>query len=132
MIYHNKLDITKAVLEVLPDTEISLDQALFKWWWSGRSGSGLRLTTDGYAAFTAADLANQEFSIFDKNTSITQIEVDKVLLTINKKIRCPFYLDIVGKKITAIGVIKIYDERISMMITLYGSLKEYMDSVTLT
>ena len=130
----SKLEITKAVLKEIPsnltdDHLLPIDKVVFNWWMGGRSGSGLRLSDVGFEAFTKARIACYEFPLISEKTDLNELmtNLNKFLLTLNKKIKCPFYL-MASTKNNAKPTIKIYDDKIAMMITLYGTLQEYLDS----
>lgn len=133
MTYLNKLKITKAVLQEIPtdlteDHKLPIEQVIFKWWQGGRSSNSLRLSDHGYEAFTKAKLAYYEFPLLSNKTDLTGLlnNPNSFILSLNKKIKCPFYIMKVtsGSK----SMIRIYDDKIAMLITLYGTLQEYLDS----
>lgn len=114
--------ITDAVLSQLPDQG---SDTIFQWWMTGRQ-EGLRLSEAGDAAFRLADLAFYTFPT-DK---ITADKLYPFMSELNRKIKCPYYLGSikeVGKK--AAPFIRIYDSKIAMMMNLYGSLMEYLESL---
>ena len=132
----SKLEITKAVLNEIPhnltdDHALPIDKVIFKWWQGGRSGYGLRLSDEGFEAFTKAKIAYYEFPLLSDKTNLAQLlaNLNSFILTLNKKIKCPFYLDArVRNDKKTIPTIRIYDDKIAMMVTLYGTLQEYLDS----
>jgi hypothetical protein len=106
MIYLNdKLKITKAILEQIPDhafTEeymIPFDKLVFKWWQGGRSSTSLRLTDSGFEAFSKANISYYDFPILSDKLNLADIlnNTNRFTLTLNKKIRCPFYISNVPK-----------------------------------
>ena len=119
--------ITEAVLEQLPDQQQDIDHIISEWWMTGRQ-EGLRLTAQGDAYFKLA-----EIEFFD-------CPMDKIpagtwysfILEINKKIKCPYYLHVYNKVDGKKGepFIRIYDSKIAMMLTIYGNLQEYLESIT--
>lgn len=131
----SKLEITKAVFNELPEHSkhrgFTIEQSLFYWWVGGRSGQGLRLSHDGYAAFTEAKIAHYKFPLFSNKTDLAGIlnNPGSYALSLNKKIKCPFYISMPKKKTEAGSEIILYDDRIAMWMTLYGTLQEYLDSV---
>jgi len=128
-----KKEITALVLSELPDStinvwkELSLDNVIFRWWQTGRGGSGLRLSETGMQAFAMANLTHYDFQLDPKK--VKAIEWNTFIGKLTKKLACPYYLGVQktseGKK----PFIRIYDHKIAMMLTLYGDLHEYMDSV---
>ena len=48
---------------------------------------------------------------------------------LNKKIKCPYYMGVNkdGKK--SFPYIRFYDSKIAMMVSLYGNVNEYLDSI---
>jgi hypothetical protein len=131
MTYHKtKKEITETVLSEVPDVEenvwkeIRVDKLLFRWWITGRGGSGLRLTEEGMKAFQLAKIAHYEFPLgkFDRS------EWDAFIKEVTKKLDCPYYLGVYREADRNGPFIRIYDHKIAMMLTLYGTLKEYLES----
>lgn len=131
---HNNLDtklkITQLVLEQIPEKlnyslsgRLTPNDLILKWWFTGRSG-GLRLTERGDQAFKLAEIEFYEYEF-----SIGQISstYHSFALQLSKKISCPYYLDVNTKK--GAFIIRLYDSKIAMMISLYGNLKDYLESV---
>jgi hypothetical protein len=129
-----KLEITEAVFNELPEhskyRSFTVEQSMFKWWVSGRSGQGLRLSSVGYDAFTEASIAHYKFPLFSNKTDLTGVlnNPGSYALSLNKKIKCPFYILMPKKKTEEGNQIILYDDKIAMWITLYGTLQEYLDS----
>jgi len=129
----NKELITKALIEILEidisQPKNSVNDLLFKWWATGRSGSGLRLTEDGMEAFTLADIEHYDFPLFvnEKYKGLKKEDLKKFTLNLGKKIKCPWYIGLKNQQAKS-AYIRIYDSKIAMMITLYGSFLEYIDS----
>ena len=124
-----KKEITELVLKELPHLhwqEIPIDQVIYRWWMTGRGGYGLRLTDEGAGSFKEANLAYYEFPLGltkDKNTKKPEHYVQEL----SKKIQCPYYIGVDKEKKTP-PYIRIYDHRIATILTLYGNLREYLDS----
>jgi len=135
MTYLSKLKITKAVLKEIPtdlteDHKLPIEQVVFKWWQGGRSSSSLRLSDHGYEAFTKAKITYYEFPLFSNKTDISGIlnNPNSYVLALSKKIKCPFYIMKLRKDTKTEPTIRIYDDKIAMLMTLYGTLQEYLDS----
>lgn len=128
-----KKEITTTILGELPNTasniwkELSTDDVIFRWWQTGRGGSGLRLSEQGMQAFAIANIAHYDFHLDPKK--VKAADWNTFIGKLTKKLACPYYLGVQktndGKK----PFIRIYDHKIAMMLTLYGDLYEYMDSV---
>jgi len=128
----NKEDITKAIADILEidrsHPKHSLDNLMFKWWATGRTGSGLRLTEDGMKSFTDADIEFYDFPLFDQNLkSLKKEDFKSFTLKLGKKIDCPFYIGLKNEQIKT-AYIRIYDSKIATVITLYGSFLEYINA----
>ena len=118
--------ITEAVLAQLPDQHTDIEQIMSEWWMTGRQ-EGLRLTAQGDVYFKLA-----EIEFFD-------CPMDKIpagtwysfILEINKKIKCPYYLHVYNKVEGKKGepYVRIYDSKIAMMLSLYGDIHSYLESV---
>jgi hypothetical protein len=127
----NKRQITEAILEEMRDDpdnpwkNHTVDKVLFFWWMTGRSGSGLRLTEIGHTAFTIAKIEYYEFKLeIEKDRDLVK-DWDQYVKQLNKKIRCPYYIGIQRR----LPFIRIYDHKVAVMMTLYGNLQEYLESV---
>lgn len=123
-----KQQITEAVLLEIPknltnDHNKTIDELVFDWWFTGRQG-GLRLTDSGAAAFQLAKIEFFDFKLQQEGQSWYSF-----LLEVNKKIKCPFYLGVNKTVKPNIIYIRFYDSKIAMMLNLYGSLKDYLDSI---
>lgn len=124
-----KLKITELVSSQIPKSlnydlsgRLAANDLLTKWWFTGRSG-GLRLTERGDQAFKLAEIEFYEYEIPIGKIAITY---HSFVLQLSKKISCPYYLD-VNKK--GKFIIRLYDSKIAMMVSLYGNLQDYLESV---
>jgi len=128
-----KEEITIAIIKILEiDTsqpKLSVNDLTFKWWATGRTGTGLRLTEDGMEAFTKADLEYFDFPVFvnDKYKGIKKEDLKKFTLNLGKKLKCPWYIGLKNQQAKS-AYIRIYDSKIAMMITLYGGFLDYIES----
>jgi hypothetical protein len=121
--------ITEAVAKELPDElreerEAEVDSLLFKWWKTGR-GEGLRLTDYGDLAFRMAEIEFYQYDLTSKPIN----SYHQWVMELNKKIKCPYYMGVNkdGKKNKPF--IRFYDSKIAMMVSLYGNVNEYLDSI---
>lgn len=114
--------ITEALLKELPNSGLSLDRAIFLWWFTGRQ-EGLRLTDVGLAAFQQAEIEFYDHEFRQDGQSYYSF-----ISELTKKIKCPYYIGVnkndSGKKF----YIRLYDSKIAMMVKLYGTLQEYLES----
>lgn len=125
----NKKLYTKKIYDILPCNnvykKVSIDKLLFLWWTTGRNSENLRLSTDGNIAFEAANIEFYEYPLFTKQDDVNQINSAKFTIIIGKTIKCPWYLGFQkGNKKTA--YIRLYDSKTAMLVTLYGSMLEYL------
>ena len=119
-----KESITKAVLEQLPTTEYSLPPVI-KEWWMTKSNESLRLSAMGDMAFRHA-----EIEFFDLPFEVKQNNWHKFILDCSKKIKCPYFIGVntkEGNKKTM--YIRLYDSKIAVVMTLYGDIHSYLESV---
>ena len=136
-----KPEIIKLVLNQTKDDpdfpwkDVSVDKLVFDWFVTGRLGEGLRLTDAAKVAFERAKIAHYDFDFVPPtNNKLNAIKSmsgwAKFALLLDKKIKCPYYLgnilDDKGKKHT---YIIFYDHKIAMLVTLYGDVQGYLDSV---
>jgi hypothetical protein len=111
---------TQVVLDNLEGNIWTLDDAIKKWWFSSSPNTLFRLTQVGDLEFRQAELEYTDHTI----VPMKQASYYSFITELNKKIKTPYYIDInvENKK----PYIRIYDSRVSMMITLYGDLFTYL------
>ena len=131
MTYRTKKEITEKVLDELKDDpdnpwkNLTADKVIFHWWMTGRSGFGLRLTDTGHKALSLAKIEYYEFPMdLEKEKSLVKGWYQYVK-QLSKKLDCPYFIGVKDR----IPFIRIYDNRTAMMVTLFGDLGEYLDSV---
>jgi hypothetical protein len=120
---HKEL-ITQTVLEQLADDMVTFEYAMKNWWQNPRRDGPLRLTQIGDLNFRHAKLEFHDHPISTKNKSYYQF-----IMELSKKIKCPYYIDVEPSEKGNKPYIRLYDDRISMMLTLYGDLDTYLNSV---
>ena len=112
--------ITEAILLLLPALAEPIDCIVSDWWMTGRH-DGLRLTDTGDACFREAEIEYFEFPF-------SKLKVGSwfnFIVEINRKIKCPYYLHYTK----GTQSVRIYDSKIAMMMTLYGDIRLYLDSL---
>lgn len=118
--------ITEAILAENPlIDQRPIDKILFDWWTSGSSGDGMRLTAIGDDAFRKAEIEYYQCEITKTGTSYYGFMIE-----LSKKINCPYFLGtekVEGGK--GKPFIRLYDSKIAMMMTLYGDIRSYLDSI---
>jgi len=119
-----KESITKAVLAQLPSTEHSLQQVIQDWWLT-KSSETLRLSPMGDMAFRHAEIEFYELPI-----EIKQDNWHKFILDCSKKIKCPYYIGVNNNDSKKKHMyIRLYDSKIAVVMTLYGDIHSYLDSI---
>jgi hypothetical protein len=141
MTYHKtKTEIINLIISEAKDDpdfpwkDVPVDKLIFDWFVTGRSGQGLRLTDAAKVAFERAKIAHYDFDFTPSPNKVNAIKSvgawARFTLILDKKVKCPYYvgtkLNDKGKKQT---YIRFYDHKIAMMVTLYGDLESYLDSV---
>jgi len=128
-----KYKLTEAIHGLLPFNQKStlpIEKLVFKWFVTGRAGNGLRLTPEGMQAFDNAEFEYFEYPFFSENKTAKDFEnfnIHEFTLKIGKLIKCPFYLGSKPKDSKTKAYIKVYDSKVAMMISLYGSnLQDYI------
>lgn len=123
--------ITKAVFDLLPeDTKrsyesLTTEQIVFRWFVTGRGGDGLRVSEEGMKMFLQAEIAFYDFVLTTKTFKPDQFTVE-----LSKKIKCPYYLGMRMKESRKSEIyIRIYDHKIAMMISIYGTMEDYLNSL---
>jgi len=125
-----KKEITEKIFSELPNVDenvwknAKIDNLIFRWWITGRGGSGLRLTDEGMKAFQLANVAHYEFPLGKLDRS----SWDFFIKDLTKKLDCPYHLGVYRTGNSKGPYIRIYDHKIAMLMTLYGSLAEYLES----
>jgi hypothetical protein len=120
--------VTQAVIKQLPENlrDLTLDEALRRYWQTGSRGEGLRLTETGDMMFRVAEIEFYQYSFGIKKAEGWH----GYILELNKKLKCPYFLGvnkIEGKK--SEPYIRLYDSKIAMMVSLYGDIHSYIDSI---
>jgi hypothetical protein len=122
---NKKVNYTKVVLDNLPENNPfkskTLDQALSAWWVTGRTSDSLRLSEEGYQVFTYSDIAHYDFDY-----ELEKANFPAATLKLGKKIKCPFYIGFHNRFYKS-AYIRVYDSKVAMLITLYGTIKDYLN-----
>ena len=122
-----KEQVTQNVINELGDDNIhTFEQAIKTWWMVPRRDSGLRLTNVGDLSFRLAKMEYFNFDFMFKEP----MSWNSFILALNKKIMCPYYIA-VNKNEGGVKTpfIRLYDSKIAMLVGLYGSLYEYLESI---
>lgn len=119
-----KEKLTQTVLENLEGNNWTFEEAMKRWWFNPRRDGGLRLTQVGDLEFRYAKFEHfiHEFKYVGRNYY-------GFILDLDKKIKCPYYIDVSTSDKGHKPYIRLYDSRIAMMLNLYGDLESYLNSV---
>lgn len=136
MIYpHQKHEIIQTVLSEIGDNpdnpwkDMSIDTLKFKWFVSARMEEGFRLSTEGETAFRYANLQYYDFPInLSWLVKLSATAWAKFGSLLNKTIHCPFFIGPHDKDVMRKPYVRVYDHKVAMMITLYGSISEYVEA----
>lgn len=120
-----KEQITLKVLEHLDSNVWTLESALHKWYMNPRRDGGLRLTAVGDIEFREAEFEYNDFPLIQK----TKRSYNSFVLDLDRRIQCPFYIDVNKKDKEIKPFIRLYDSRIYMMLSLYGDIDSYLNSI---
>ena len=122
--FANRDQVTAAVLRILtPDyTEEDLHQANITWWKNFRRTGGLALTFKGTEAFRDALI---DFEEYDIGTAGVVTGMGMAAVLANKMV-VPYHFYIDEHRTMKV---KIYDSRVSMMVVLYGTVREYLETL---
>lgn len=121
----NKILITEAVLAQLPDEANTPLQTIITTWWATKSGDSLRLSGLGDQKFREAEIEFFDLPLQVKPDTWYRFIVDC------GKLKCPFFIGI-NKKNKQAGdgpYIRLYDSKIAVLISLYGDIHSYLDSI---
>jgi len=121
--FPTRSEITEKILSILnPDyTADDLHNANVTWWKNIRSTGGYGLTYAGSQAFEKAEI---EFQEFDEGPS-GYMSMMSMSLTLDTKMVTPYYFYSNEKR----RKVKIYDSRIAMLITLYETVNDYINTL---
>jgi hypothetical protein len=117
--------ITEAVLAEIPRLDKPIDKIMFEWWMTGNTGNSLRLTDIGDSYFRLAKIEFYECPI----KPVQRDTYYSFIADLSKKIKCPYYMGVNKKEEKSQPYIRLYDSKIAMMLTLYGDLESYLDSI---
>lgn len=129
-----KEKITEIIIEQLPYSStyrnISVEKTLMRWWATGRTSNNLRLTDEGKQAFDLAEIEFFDYPLFDEKDlkKISKKYLSGTEFTLKlKKVDCPFYIGQKTQNFKSV-YIRVYDSKVAMMIGLYGSFTDYLES----
>jgi hypothetical protein len=117
----DKIELTtQLVAQLHKDQQLTVDQAVQRWWFNFRTAGGLRLTEDGYYVFRALDVEHYKFNLPDR------IAVSgSFLLTLDKKLTCPYFINSGKEK-----YIILYGSKEATMLTIYGDIEKFISSLS--
>lgn len=125
---NKKQKITEIVLSNLSHFDqyknTTVDKVFLRWWMTGRISNGMRLTDEGKNCFELAEIAHYDFEFKYKNRSPQEL-----ILSLNTHIHCPYYIGLEIENKVKLPYIRFYDHKIAMMVSLYGTILEYLESV---
>lgn len=135
IIKNDKLRLVKLLLTEIaekpdnPYRDIKPDNLVFKWFYTGRQDRGLRLREEGKQVFEYAEIAHYDFPVETEDMNPFDTWAFAAwTIKITKKMTCPFYIGMSKERRKKDVYIRIYDHKIAMMITLYGTFGEYIES----
>lgn len=131
MIQSNKVKITQYVLDNLKNHDRykshTVEQVFLRWWMTGRNSEGMRITDEGKVVFELAGITHYDIELkFNKEKKFNP---QSFIIQCNNKIKCPYYLGIKLEDKTKIPLIRLYDNKIAVLVALYGDLLLYLDSI---
>ena len=124
--HDRRLEIIQRLMPQIPlEYQQSTDHAMRTWWANIRRDGGMRLTATGYEMMHDVlrleswrlDLAHEERQIFTK----------RLILDLDRKLEWPYYIEVNFKK--RIRHIVFFGSREAMIATMYGDLKQWLDSL---
>lgn len=124
-----KVVITEKVLTELDIVPESLDHYINLWWLTKSSG-GLRLTDLGDKMFRKAEIQFFDYTAPTPAALKTNNWLS-FLITCNKKLKCPYYLGYNKEKNGDKLYIRLYDDRIAILLSLYGDIISYLASINI-
>lgn len=92
--------------------------ALNKWWINSRKNGGLRLTIAGCNLLTKMQYKYHNFAV-------SKLTTPKNLVTMDKNLECPYYIDGLGIK----SNIFVFGDKEAMTITLYNDFHSFLKAI---
>jgi len=126
---NNKEKLTKTVFDNIPVTvnpwlDKSVDRLVSDWWMTKRSSNCYRLSDSGKLAFELAEIQGYSFPLLLTHRDQYTYLFKRGMLS--KKINCPYFIGLKNTRIESAYII-VYDSRVAMMITLYGSILDFLN-----
>lgn len=121
-----KHEITQRVLTEIPNSvwsDLPIEKIIYAWWWTGRAGSGLRLTEAGMNAFLLAEISHYDIVAGTPIKKGKWLSDNDLHLT-SKYIKCPYWIGAGESKDSYI--IRLYDHAIATLVSLQGGLMDYI------
>ena len=111
----SRSQLTQQLLNQLPaDDRPSFEWALKSWWQDLRDDGGLRLSISGYDTFKFLSIEQYEFDF-------TKVLSPSLLMTLNRKLDCPYYI-----KIGKTPRLTMFGSQQAMMYAIYGDLEKFL------
>ena len=124
--HDRRLEIVQRLIPRIPqEYQQSQDQAMRTWWANIRRDGGMRLTATGYEMMH--DVLKLESWRLDLAEEPRQIFTKRLILDLDRKLEWPYYIEVnIRKKVRHIV---FFGSREAMMATMYGDLKQWLDSL---
>lgn len=128
---NKKIEIVSVILDAIGDDadnpwkDTPVEKLVFEWFTTGRQGDTLRLSNEGAKAFEYANIESFDFVLDTEQLSST-VAWFNCSLALNKKLKAPFYLGTKVKGPEKEAFLRIYDDKVAIIITLHGSVNDFM------
>jgi hypothetical protein len=121
-----KIIITEKILYELSIPSEPLQRVINDWWYT-KSTEGLRLTMIGDEMFRKAEI---QFFDLPLPKSLNMNNWHSFLINCSRKLKCPYYIGLnKNEDINARLFIRLYDDKIAVLVSLYGDITSYLESV---
>jgi hypothetical protein len=121
-----KIIITEKILYELSIPSEPLQRVINDWWYT-KSTEGLRLTMIGDEMFRKAEI---QFFDLPLPKSLNMNNWHSFLINCSRKLKCPYYIGLnKNEDINARLFIRLYDDKIAVLVSLYGDITNYLESV---
>lgn len=116
---NQKLKIASSLISLIPSEHgETVDRAMVTWWCNLRENGGLRLTKHGYNMLhNILKIESWTVDIEKPHALLTK----KLLLSMDRKLKWPYYLDIKNKHMI------FFSSKEAMMASLYGDIRTWLD-----
>lgn len=115
----DKLELTRRLVDQLPQGSYTVEQARVTWWYNVREGGGMRLTPEGFNVFVKQlNIECYEFDISEKS-KFSQ----RIILELDRRLQMPYYIK---RERNRVHKLVFFGSREAVLANLYGDLEQFL------